>query len=99
MRTKIAVGAMCLALTIGYFATQPPVVHGQQQAAMPGCSGGTWTPAAVDLEQDDPLKPTDPAFHTVYGYACGGIIYSVRFSSKDPEVKIIGARQLSNRPI
>ena len=45
-----------------------------------GCSGGVWTPTPVQHAESG--SATDPAFHTVWGLACGGNVFMVRFSNK-----------------
>jgi hypothetical protein len=44
-----------------------------------GCPGGTWTPTPV--QHVDGGSAVSPVFHTVWGLACGGNIYMVRFGN------------------
>jgi hypothetical protein len=58
------------------------VVDAIKQTAI-GCSGGIWTPTAVQEAHSGNLQPYPPhlEFHTMWGLSCGKTVYMIRFSN------------------
>jgi hypothetical protein len=74
--------AVLLLACLAYPATsqaQTQTPKSKTQVAHTGCVGGKWTPAPISQLQAG--EPSNPAFHTVWGYACGSNIYMLRSSN------------------
>jgi len=65
--------------------------------ASAACVGGVWTPQAVSLLDGGTSRA--PAFHTIWGYACRGTIYMMRFSNQVGTPPAIAADIIGRTPV